>query len=102
MRCTQFIGLSKEARDFINKYNGKKLCEYEGNTGMFEEPLMYGIYEVEIPYNYYGVEMTRKETYIEITQAEPWSSGSCIFTCLENIITKHRIGKWSEEDIDNC
>jgi len=101
-RTTQFIGLNSEALEFISKNNGKLLCKYEGNTGMFDEPLMYGIYEVEIPYKYYDIQMTRKETYVEITQAEPWSSGPCIFTCLKYIISDKYVGLWSDEEINNC
>lgn len=100
-RTTQFIGLSSDALDFISKHNGKVLCEYEGNTGMFDEPLMYRIYEVEIPYEYYDVPMIKKETYVEVTQAEPWSSGPCIFTCLRHISLDRHIGLWSDKDINN-
>lgn len=44
--------------------------------------------------------MIDKHTYVEVVQAEPWSSGPCIFTCLMNLGSLKRIGEWSDEDIN--
>ena len=108
MRCTQFIKLNKEAREFLNKHNGIKLCEYNMTEGMFDETIKGSIYECTLQregqYSFPGNEYMEdyQDTYIEIVQAEPWSSGPCIFTCLKHIIRDEYIGKWAEEDIDNC
>ena len=38
-----------------------------------------------------------EETYYEAVQAEPWSSGPMIFTCLENQDGK-RYGEWKRQE----
>jgi len=37
---------------------------------------------------------------MEVVQAEPWSSGPVIFTCLE--VDGERIGEWPQKEIDNA
>lgn len=104
-RTTQFIGLSPRAEEFLNTYNSKKLCAYYMTEGMFDEPIMGGIYECILqrsgqyscPNNEYMDNY--KKTYIEVVQAEPWSSGVMIFTCLKDVETNILIGTWTEEEI---
>ena len=39
----------------------------------------------------------------EVLQAAPWSSGPCIFLCLEYADTEERMFEWTEQEIrDNC
>jgi hypothetical protein len=109
-RCTQYIGLNNHAEHFLDSNNAKMLCRYQGDTGMFEEPLFYGIYEVEIKYmdrsfsfpdeneNETNVfENVEIQTFAEITQCAPWRSGPCYYTCLKNIKTGQLVGEWAED-----
>lgn len=105
-RCTKFIGLSPKAKEFLTKYNSKELCRYHMTEGMFDESLMGGIYEVTLQrkgiYSYPGniYYEDYKATFIEVVQAEIWSGGPCIFTCLENIRTKEVIELWTDEELN--
>ena len=107
-RNTQYIGLSSEAWDFLEKHKYKQLCEYHMTEGMFDEPVMGSIYECtleregiySLPGNEYMEEY--KETFVEIVQAMPWSGGPCIFTCLKHITIEEYIGLWSDEEMNNC
>jgi hypothetical protein len=107
-RTTQFIGLSSETWNFLRDHKYKQLCEYHMTEGMFDESVMGSIYECTLeregmyscPDNEYMEEY--KVTLVEVVQAEPWSSGPCIFTCLKNIQTEEKIGLWSDEEINNC
>ena len=108
MRCTQIAGLTEEAKEFLEKncilidddrcphceevLTQRKSCKiYEDatNEGMFEDgPMLH-------EYNLVGGKVAR-----EVIQAVPWSSGPCIFMCLE--IEGKRMFEWSQEEIDNC
>lgn len=99
-RTTQFIGLSQEATQFLKVHNAKILCGYTMTHGMFEEEIYGNIYETEHKYDYYGSEMIDKHTCVEVVQAEPWSSGPCIFTCLMDLGSLKRIGEWSDKEIN--
>ena len=90
MRCTQLIGLTVEAEEFLRKNGGEgKIYEDATNEGMFEDgPMLH-------EYNLVGGKVAR-----EVIQAVPWSSGPCIFMCLE--IDGKRMFEWSQEEIDNC
>jgi len=104
-RTTQFIGLSPKANEFLETHNYKQLCTYHMTEGMFSEPIMGGIYECILQrqggYSCPGNEYMEhcRETYIEVVQAEPWSSGPMIFTCLKNVQTDVMVGTWAEEEI---
>ena len=107
MRCTQWVGLSVEARDFLDKNAntiGSRPCPHCGKhteevmetvkvdacaTGMFGE---------ELPLEAWKLKDGRVAQ--EVEQASPWSSGPVIFTCLE--IDGERIGEWPQEKIDNA
>ena len=110
MRETQNMGLSQEALDWLDKHaertkvktcptckhttGGGYDCEvYDKETGvsrgMFDDgPELYSY-------------KTDRETVVEIVQAVPWSSGPCIFLCLQDKEGK-KIGEWSQEEIDNA
>lgn len=100
-RTTQFIGLSQDANQFLKEHNAKELCRHIITTGMFEEPIHGTIYDLEFKYDYYGMEAISNRAYAEVVQAEPWSSGPCIFTCLININAGEKVCFWSEEEIAN-
>lgn len=75
MRTTQYIGLTADAQKFVKNLlsvKSKKFAE-----GMFGEKIPLGRWE------WPGT--TRKRYLQERVQAEPWSSGPMIFTCLETI-----------------
>ena len=108
MRCTQIVGLTQEALDFLVQ-NTKQITDmccphclkeitkkadaviYDSakDSGMFEDgPELY-------KHNLQDGRIAR-----EIVQAVPWSSGPCIFLCLE--IDGKREFEWSEEELNNC
>ena len=108
MRCTQIIGLTNEAQKFLDKNcrtepiqfcphckksikEGKIFNIYKSatNEGMFNDG----------PY-LHKYSLKNKKVAYEVIQATPWSSGPCIFLCLE--IDNKRMFKWSQKEIDNC
>jgi len=107
MRCTQFVGLTDEARDFLDKnvsMVGSHPCPHCGK--MTEEiaekvddgRFTVGMFDEEIPLSTFRLRDGRIAK--EVVQAEPWSSGPVIFTCLE--VEGLRVGEWSQEAIDNA
>lgn len=108
IRETQIFGLNSEALGFLDKNckrTGEKTCptckhvtggdkivkDYkdESGLGMFDDgPTLQ--------------EYTLKEGGVarEVVQASPWSSGPCIFLCLE--IDGKRMFMWEEGEIQNC
>ena len=107
MRMTQFAGLSPRATSFLEKH-GKKVisrsCEACGHPVDYALKRStwgktHGMFQEEIPLYEYVLE--NGETLREIVQAEPWSSGPVIFTCLENEMKK-LLFKWPKKDVDNC
>jgi len=57
-----------------------------------------GMFGEEEPLRTYKLKDGR--TAMEVVQAEPWSSGPVIFTCLE--VDGERIGEWPQKEIDNA
>ena len=97
-RCTQIIGLTDKAEEWINK-NCESISPIDsGNTyeGMFG-----GKEDTYKLYKYLTKTGREVEEYI---QAEPWSSGPCFFIALRYIDTKRSILKslWSQEEINNA
>lgn len=108
MRCTQIYGLTEEARRFLDENCKKETNEkcpncghiiseklasqcYKdvSNTGMFEDgPFLMKYF------------LKDGKVANEIIQATPWSSGPCIFMCLE--IEGKKMFEWSQEEIDKC
>lgn len=100
-RSTQFIGLSKEAHEFLCKNNHKELALYQMTTGLCMEPVYGRIYEVIIDSDncnppFFGHEV---RTYAEVEDATPWSSGPMIHTALRNLQTGAVEFCWNEKDI---
>ncbi len=108
MRCTQIMGLKQEANEFIEQFckkipdltcpycsttiTEKKACriyDTRNENGMFEDgPSL-------IEYDLIDGRVIR-----EVIQETVWSSGPCIFLCLE--CNGERYFEWSQECIDNC
>lgn len=109
IRQTQLIGLNRDADDFLDN-NAKcvevKICKecghktgggfcmsvYDEETGvqkgMFEDgPLLH------------EYELKDGSKVREIVQADPWSSGPCIFLCLQDEDGK-MIGEWDDDEMN--
>lgn len=76
-RTTQFVGLTTAAQAFTATL--ETLDRYVGAHGMFGEDIELGRWRD-----------ADGNLYTEVKQADPWSSGPCIFTCLEM--------QWRNED----
>ena len=128
MRCTQIFGLSQKAKNFLNKHAERipletcPTCRSQKiSRGFLVAMKLEGVHLVG---NDYIQEVYDRETGVnagmfedgpellryklktgkwvkEIVQASPWSSGPCIFLCLEDE-DGHRIGEWSKKEIDNA
>jgi len=98
-RSTQFIGLNKCAQRFImecaiDNENNRRM--YSTVEGMFEEKNPLYCWKIK-----FHPEDEKEYTVEEVVQAEPWSSGPMIFTCLEVIFDdqagkdgRYRICEW--------
>jgi len=103
----QHMGFTAEADVFLEEYAkkvGTHPCPHCGEmTDKTFEKLSYssytGMFQQEYPLHIYLLK--DGSTVKEIVQAEPWSSGPCFFMCLERDNGK-RIGKWSQEEINNA
>jgi len=76
-RTTQFIGLTNDASKYVSEL--KQLNSDTYTTGMFGEKISLGKWcaPKKLQQLYHNICIR------EIVQAEPWSSGPMIFTCLE-------------------
>lgn len=73
-RTTQYIGLTRQAMNYVSDYQKVKLS-LNGTRGMFDEDVPLG--------EWMDKSGDRKFWKIkEIVQFTPWSSGMMIFTCL--------------------
>jgi len=106
MRMTQFVGISSEAKKYIEDNCKKDLIEVFKNGVLdksynmpVKEPgdRIYGMFEEEI--QLFDYELKNGSILKEVKQASPWASGPVIFTCLENKAGK-RIGEWTDKEID--
>jgi len=108
MRCTQIIGLTEKAQQYINE-NVQQVpsnpCPHCGkptqtrmaqnvyasaaDTGMFDDG----------PELHEYILCSGKKVK-EIVQAVEWFSGPCIFLCLEDE-SKVKLFEWSEKEIQN-
>ena len=96
-RWTQYIGLSPEALDFLDKHPNKVIGSWKMATGITFEDVMGSIYEVESGEDPYGG--TIIETFAEVEDVTPWSSGPMIHTALRNLSTGEKMFVWKDEDI---
>lgn len=72
MRCDQYIGLTKEAREWVKRnFDKNQISYYDMAEQAFDpEPLQgYLIQDDE-------------SIYKEVVQCSPWSSGPMYFTCI--------------------
>ncbi len=92
MRCTQIIGLNREACEFISKHTFSYMV-YEDATdqGMFDDGPMLTEYVLQD-----GSKVR------EFIQAVPWSSGPCIFLALKDVESGKILFPWDEETINNA
>lgn len=81
-RTTQYIGLNEYAKNFVRNAIKTEIIPNMA-TGMFDEPIEGTRYYMPVPKgpntSYY---------FDEEVQAEPWSSGPMIFTCLRGHLVK--------------
>jgi len=79
MRCTQFIGLTQRAEEYVKNL---KSLESDGKAaGMFPEEEI-NLRRWEVPSDFKN-DIHHGRCIREVVQAVPWSSGPMIFTCLE-------------------
>lgn len=113
MRSTQEFGLTKEACMFLNENCAmipNQTCPHCGEVistqldrKIYDSAKDYGMFD-DGP-DLYEYTLKDGSKVKEIVQAVPWSSGPCIFLCLEkenNVTDKTRIGAWSQEAIDQA
>ena len=106
MRCDQYIGLTNEAKSFLQNNTEDKVCPHCNQTiptklevigcynGMFMEE-----------YSLFRHPLTGGGYADEYLQASPWSSGPCFFIGLQVFGSRGeaiKVYAWSEEDINNC
>lgn len=98
-RCTQYVGLSPEAIDFLDKHVNKVIGRWKMTTGIAFEDVMGSIYEVESGEDPYGGAII--ETFAEVEDITPWLSGPMIHTALRNLSTGEKVFAWKDEDIND-
>jgi len=124
MRCTQFIGLSKVAKSWLNKYCKKVqyfqkvFRAYDGSQDWVEVDNSEGVELIskpleensevtgmcgELTYTLQQYEMDNSSIVEEYVQCTHWSSGPCIFLALRFQSTKKPVVKslWTEEEINS-
>ena len=94
MRTTQYIGLTNDALEYVK--NAIRTETIPLTFGMFDEEVKGTRYHMPVPSG------PNTEYWVdEIVQAEPWSSGPMIFTCLQSFLKKEcgqvcEMGKYFE------
>lgn len=97
-RFTQYHGLTEEARKFLA--DAELVTHFEGTLGIAMEPIHFGIWKKKDKKEEDDYFPQMEGTYAEIVQAEIWSSGPMIFTCLIDL--RHpdkRLFEWSEAEM---
>jgi len=107
MRCYQPMGLTEEARNFLNEKCLKKpslICPDCGKI-ISESIVSEEIDKIEVFYDdgptLHKYKMKDGSEIIEVIQASPWSSGPVVFLCLKDPDGKTMF-EWPQEEIDNC
>jgi len=111
MRCTQLLGLTHEAIEFLQKEIRRTsivkcpTCGHERGGEMYmqvydeETGVKAGMFDDGPHLNEY--QLKGSKVVREVVQAVSWSSGPCIFLCLEDN-DGNRLFEWSQEDIDHA
>jgi len=80
MRCTQYIGLTDRAKEYVKDL--KEMESDESTHGMFPDVEVIKLRRWDVPEKFKG-DIWPDRCIREVVQAVPWSSGPMIFTCLE-------------------
>lgn len=120
-RSTQWFGLSKTAQDIVEGNQVLLYTDYitrvypGGSVKQFFEDkfgsdtiigesgeVVLGMFDEEFKLKTY--QLADGSLYEEYVQAEPWSSGPCIFLALRNVSDKTIVeaSLWDQKVIDNC
>jgi hypothetical protein len=108
MRCTQYFGLSASALEFLDTNAKKpefKTCPTCGNEQIVKPSArIYASAKEQGMFSdgpeLYEYDLQDGRVAREVVQAVPWSSGPCIFLCLE--IDGEKVCQWPEEDLNNA
>lgn len=109
MRCTQIIGLNGEATAYLAKSckmvpvrhcpHCGEVIDVDREMRVYEEARDAGMFDDGPDLHEYT--LTSGQKVREVIQETPWSSGPCIFLCLEDE-NGTRLFEWPQEDIDNA
>jgi hypothetical protein len=117
-RMTQVIGLTEQARKIVQGQDvlayteqGEKLMPngskepfsrsvYKSDVSSSEVGSFSGMFGEEYPL--YQHDLPDGRTLVEEVQAEPWSSGPCIFVALKENGKWLEESLWSDEEIENA
>jgi hypothetical protein len=102
MRCDQFMGLPKEARDFLERYQ-----EVPDPCPHCNRPFLPKIEEIGTYFGMFSDEYPLSRHFLkngctadEFLQASPWSSGPVHFLGLK--VSDGTVFEWAQEDIDKA
>ena len=109
MRCTQIMGLTKRATKFLED-NARQVplvccpkCQHIISTKLdsvvYHDASNMGMFDDGPALQEYTLQNGKKVK--EVVQDAPWSSGPCIFLCLEDEDGK-RMYEWSRKAIENA
>ena len=106
MRCDQFMGVTTEARKYLDSYKVVDRCNKCKRP--FPPTLKVighfaGMFDNE--YDLHEYALSNDWTAREYLQAAPWSSGPCFFLGLKVYDDENRLRRtfeWPEVEIDNC
>lgn len=107
MRCDQIFGLPVAAREFLREFEVQpEACPH--CKRMFDQKLeVCGYYQgmFDNSYNLFRHQLVDGRIAEEFVQADPWSSGPCMFLGLRvydenaDLVNEFR---WDDEDINNA
>ena len=110
MRCTQIVGLKPEVKTWLEKkckYETKiKVCPHCGGQINVVKTVLSSVYDNSGRSGMFGdgphlreYQLENGEFIREVVQCAPWSSGPCIFLCLE-YLEGDRLFEWTEKEIE--
>jgi hypothetical protein len=103
MRCEQIIGLKREAVKHLCEHTNRvphEFCPHCKEVVRYKkDTIFYDKYELSFGGSYDLIEyrLVSGETMREVVQEVKWSSGPCVFLCLEQ--DGRRMFEWTEEEI---